>query len=61
MGKNRDAEIRASGGTPWREEKAETWLDDSGIVLDGTEYEQWLHDLAARIRMQALPPLQLRL
>lgn len=60
MGQARDELIHQHGGTPWRERKAETWLDDSGIALHTNEEVQaWLDDLAQRIRDEGLPPLQL--
>ena len=60
MGKARDELIRQHGGTPWREQKAETWLEDSGISMDAEEHARWLEDLAERVRTDPRPPLELR-
>jgi hypothetical protein len=61
MGKARDELIRQHGGTPWREKKAETWLEDSGVSISDDEHAQWLDDLAQRIKAENRPPLVLRL
>lgn len=61
MGKARDELIRQHGGTPWREQKAETWLEDSGITIRDDEHAQWLDDLAQRIKAENRPALVLRL